>query len=274
MWSAGQTGGGGFMNTSLSSPSQQGSGGTGGKAKRAQNVVPVLIEEVLKSPEEGFTIEGTEVCMVKIVGSVTNLEKSATKCSYQIEDGSGSIECVQWVEEGQEEEQFAEGSTIKVIGSVRTQGEKKHIMTIKIMEVKTEEEKDFHALEVAYSHLKLKQISAHDGGVAGGGGAVLSNSMMGGGSFGGGAGMGGGSMGGAGNTFAASSSFGNKNYDAVYGHIKRCHDEHGINLGVLFNEIKGKMSKQEMDSAIDFLSSEGHIYSTVDDEHYKTTDED
>jgi replication factor A2 len=34
------------------------------------------------------------------------------------------------------------------------------------------------------------------------------------------------------------------------------------------------MSKQEMDSAIDFLSSEGHIYSTVDDEHYRTTDED
>ncbi len=34
------------------------------------------------------------------------------------------------------------------------------------------------------------------------------------------------------------------------------------------------MSKQEMDNAIDWLSSEGHIYSTVDDEHYKVTDED
>jgi len=257
------------MNTSISSPSQQGSGGAGGKAKRAQNVVPVLVEEVLKSPEEGFSIEGTEVGMVKIVGRVTNLEKSATKCSYHFEDGSGSIECVQWVEEGLEEPEFPEGNFIKVIGSVRTQGERKHIMAIKIMEVKSEEEKDFHALEVSYSHLKLKQINARDGAVAGGG-AVLSNSMM-GGSFGGGA-MG---AGGAGaNSFAASSSFGNKNYDAVYGHIKRCHDEHGINLGVLFNEIKGKMSKQEMDSAIDFLSSEGHIYSTVDDEHYRTTDED
>jgi hypothetical protein len=27
-----------------------------------------LVEEVLKSPEEGFSIEGTEVGMVKIVG--------------------------------------------------------------------------------------------------------------------------------------------------------------------------------------------------------------
>jgi hypothetical protein len=53
---------------------------------------------------------------------VTNLEKSATKCSYHFEDGSGSIECVQWVEEGVEEPEFPEGSFIKVIGSVRTQG--------------------------------------------------------------------------------------------------------------------------------------------------------
>ena len=34
------------------------------------------------------------------------------------------------------------------------------------------------------------------------------------------------------------------------------------------------MSKGEMDGAIDFLSGEGHIYSTIDDEHYKTTDGD
>jgi len=261
------------MNTSVSSPSGGGSGGAGGKAKRAQNVVPCLIEEVLRSPEEGFSIEGTEVGMVKLVGRVNNLEKSATKSSYQIEDGSGSIECVQWMEEGHPEPEYGEGSTIKVIGSIRTQGEKKHIMAIKILEVQSEEEKDFHALEVAYSHLKLKQMSARIGGDMGG--SMLANSMM-GGSFGGGAGMGGGAMmgGGGGNSFAASSSFGNKNYDMVYAQIKRCPDEHGINLGVLFNEFKGKMSKQEMDNAIDWLSSEGHIYSTVDDEHYKVTDED
>ena len=41
MWSAGQTGGG-FMNTSISSPSQQGSGGAGGKAKRAQERIMII----------------------------------------------------------------------------------------------------------------------------------------------------------------------------------------------------------------------------------------
>ena len=39
------------------------------------------------------------------------------------------------------------------------------------------------------------------------------------------------------------------------------------------HKVKSKMSKQELDSSLDFLSSEGHIYSTIDEDHFKTTDE-
>ena len=73
---------------------------------------------------------------------------------------------------------------------------------------------------------------------------------------------------------SSSASFGNKNYDTVYNLIRQNTDDQGINITALLKEVKGKMSKQEMDSAIDFLSSEGHIYSSVDDEHFKTTDAD
>jgi len=254
---------GGFTN----SPSASG-GESGGKARRAQNVVPVLIDHVLRGAEEGFSIEGTEVGMVKLVARVMSMEKTATKSTYQIEDSTGSIECIQWVDEGQREDEFAEGTYVKLIGSVRTQGDRKHIMTIRMAEVPTEEEKDFHALEVAYSHLKLKQINNRLG-MGGGMDGGLPNSMMNSSSFGGmgtlGAGM---------SSSASSNQFGNKNYDMVYGYIKRCSDDQGLNIGSLFNEIRNKMSKKEMDDSIEYLSSEGHIYSTVDDEHYKVTDED
>ena len=69
-----------------------------------------------------------------------------------------------------------------------------------------------------------------------------------------------------------------KNSSKILATYKSFHDRlNGIFLD--FNktfifQFKGKMSKQEMDNAIDWLSSEGHIYSTVDDEHYKVTDED
>ena len=78
-------------------------------------------------------------------------------------------------------------------------------MVLKIREIKSDEEKDFLALERVFSHLKL-------------------NSMM-GGSFGGVV---------MGACFAGANSFGNKNHDAVYAieflsvgkHIYSTKDEH------------------------------------------------
>ena len=37
-------------------------------------------------------------------------------------------------------------------------------------------------------------------------------------------------------------------------------------------QLNGKMSKKEVDAALDYLSGEGHIYSTIDDDHFKALD--
>jgi len=268
MWSSSQGGGGGFFNSTQSSPSAQGTG-SGAKAKRAQNVVPVLINQVLTAAEEGFSIEGVEVGMVEIVGKVLGIENAATKTSYQIEDSTGVVDVIEYVgESGQDQEHF-EGSHVKVVGSIRTQGEKKHVMAFKIIDVPTEAERDFHILNVCCSQLKLKQLHQKQMGGGGGGGmdqSGLSNSMMGGGLGGGASNLGGGA--------SATASFGNRTHDLVYNHILQCKEDQGLNITNLYNQIRNQISKAEMDSAIDFLSCEGHIYSTVDDEHYKPTDGD
>ena len=65
------------------------------------------------------------------------------------------------------------------------------MMVFCIMEAPTQEEQDFHALQVVYSHLKLKQINAKMTGQSGGmDQSGLSNSMM------GNSGMGAGNIGG------------------------------------------------------------------------------
>jgi len=250
------------MNSSISSPSA--SGGTGdSKGKRKQNVVPVQISEVISAPEEGFMVEGAEVGMVVVVGRVVTMEKAATKSTYQIQDDSGVLEVIQWLEEGTNQPEFSEGSPVKVIGSIRTQGEKKHIMAFKISPVPTQEEYDAHMLEIVYSHLKLRQLQQKINGQIGASDGSLSNSMMGGG------------LGVQGVAVSSSAqSFGNKNYDLVYGMIKQSMDESGLDRDSIFNQLRMKMSKVEMDNSLDFLSSEGHIYSTIDEDHFKTTDGD
>jgi len=252
------------MNNTVSSPSVSGGTSGEGKGKRKQNVVPVQISEVLAAPEEGFTVEGAEVGMVVVVGRVVTMEKAATKSTYQIQDDSGELEVIQWLEEGTNQPEYSEGSPVKVIGSIRTQAEKKHIMAFKISAVPTQEEYDAHMLEIVYSHLKLRQLQQKINGQIGISDNTLSNSMMGGGL---------GVQGGIVNS-SSNQSFGNKNYDLVYGMIRQSMDETGLDRDSIFNQLRMKMSKVEMDNALDFLSSEGHIYSTIDEDHFKTTDGD
>ncbi|KAI1280825.1 Replication protein A 32 kDa subunit-B [Halotydeus destructor] len=53
--------------------------------------------------------------------------------------------------------------------------------------------------------------------------------------------------------------------------ISECHTNAGIHIGELQNSIKG-LNKDQLRKALDFLAQEGHIYSTVDEEHFKATD--
>jgi len=257
MWNSSQSGGG-FMNVT-SSPG--GSGGSGEKGKKKQNVVPVMVQEVLTAPEEGFTVEGMEVGMVVICGRVVNIEKAATKTVYQLEDSSGQVEVVQWVDEGNNTVEHNEGDDVKVVGSLRTQGDKKHVMAFKISAVTSTAEMDAHLLQVVYSKLKLRQLQNTITGQVGGTTSTgLSNSMLGGGL-------------GVMPSASVGQSFGHKHYDLVYGIIKGSMEEQGVNRDHVHSQVKSKMSQQEMDAALDFLSSEGHIYSTIDEDHFKTTDE-
>merc|ERR1719158_24026 len=250
----------GFMNDTVTTPSK-GSAGSG-KSKK-QNIVPVMINEVLGAPEDGLVVEGMDVGMVTVCGKVTTVERAATKTTYHLEDNSGTLEVVQWVDEGSAGAEHNEGDEVKVVGSVRTQGEKKHVMAFKISAVSCKAEWDAHLLQVVYSKLKLRQLNqGSNGGAMDFQTTGLTNSMMGGGL-------------GMGSSSAPSSgqSFGHKNYDLVYHLIKASTEEQGVDRDHINQQVKTKMSKQEMDSALDYLSSEGHIYSTIDEDHFKTTDE-
>jgi len=265
MWSNTQAGG--FMSGGLASPGSMttpgGGSSGGGQKKRAQNIVPVQVREILESPEEGFQIEGIEVGMVIILGKVTSATSSTTKTTLMVEDDTGSVEVVQWVDEDAKEKgEYTEGSFVRVVGNVRSQGDKKHVMAFKIMGVPSQAEMDAHLLEIVHSHLKMKQVQTLLEGGATGGGGGLSNSMMGGGL----------SQAGGVQGSVSNQSFGNAKHDLVYGCIRQSMDDVGIHKDQLMEQVRTKMSKSELDNSLEFLSAEGHIYSTVDEDHFKSTD--
>ena len=54
--------------------------------------------------------------------------------------------------------------------------------------------------------------------------------------------------------------------------VAACEREEGIGRDELFSALQSKMSKKELDESLEFLSNEGHVYSTTDEDHFKTTD--
>ena len=71
---------------------------------------------------------------------------------------------------------------------------------------------------------------------------------------------------------SSSGSFGNAKQSQVMKMILGCAREEGMNREELVTSLAGKVNKSDIDSALDFLSGEGHIYSTIDDDHFKAID--
>jgi len=265
--------GGGFVSSQ--SPAI---GGTQEKKKRSQNVVPLAIRQILNSPDENLTVCGHEVHMVSILGIVKEVVTVTTKVTYTIQDSTGEIAAVKWLEgDGTDAAtSIMENTYVTVVGTARTQQGKKHVMIFKIQPLYDINQLTTHMLEVIKTPFVLEEINKHNGtggGAEGNNQSVNNSSMMGGG--GGGAepmdqsnagGGGGGGM-------SALEQGLTPDQRMVYQIIKCTKTDEGADKLDLMTNLRGKMSTKAVEAAVEFLSGEGHIYSTVDDDHYKTTDD-
>jgi len=235
---------------------------SGEKRKRAQNLCPMKIKDIQESEEDGIRIEGREIGMVSVVGEVQSVEQTATKTVYTLKDNSGEIEAIHWTDADAGEltgSAVSEGMQGRIIGSMRSQQGKKHIMVFKILPVTSKEELDSHELECLYVKLKLRQLNDRESQSIGGGSqASLPNSMIGSSSMGA--------------STMNSTSFANSKHDAVFKILSACTREEGLSRDEMMQSLKGRIARKELDDALDYLSGEGHIYSTTDEDHFKTTD--
>jgi len=267
----GKTGGGGGGFVSSQSPAI---GGTQEKKRKAQNVVPLAIRQILENSDENLTIASHEVNMVSIMGIVTKVEQVTTKVTYTLQDSTGEINAVKWLEgDGTEDgATIMENTYATVIGTARTQQGKKHVMVFKIQPLYDINQLTTHILEVIKTPLALEEINKIQNGEVGDGGnnQTMNNSTMNGGG-GGGQPMDQ-SVGGGGGGGGVEASL-NTEQLMVYRIIKSFKTDEGVHKAEVMQSLRGKMSTKQVEVCVEFLSNEGHVYSTVDDDHYKTTDD-
>nr|CAD7200408.1 unnamed protein product [Timema douglasi] len=268
-----QGGGGGFLNTSsqFSSPSdgnQQEKKGT----RRAQNVVPVTIKQLLNSPEEGLKIGELDVHLVTVVGVIRSVVADSMKVTYLLDDDTGVISVHNWVDADSDEDSpvaVMESNYYRVYGSLRSQAGKRHVTLFKILPLTDLNELTSHILEVTHCTLKSEQMvtaeqtaaqsSNERSSVANSNNTFLSNSMV--------------PMCTDDNMMSHSINGMTQKQRVVYHIIKKNSiSDCGVTHEDIMQQLPIKLTMTELKETVTFLSNEGHIYSTIDDEHFKSTD--
>ncbi|XP_008146222.1 replication protein A 32 kDa subunit isoform X1 [Eptesicus fuscus] len=227
---------------------------------RAQHIVPCTISQLLSATlvDEVFRIGSVEISQVTIVGIIRHAEKAPTNIVYKIDDMTAApMDVRQWVDtdDASGENTVVPPETyVKVAGHLRSFQNKKSLVAFKIMPLEDMNEFTAHILEVVNAHMMLTKANSQPPA----GRAPISNPGMGeAGSFGG-------------------NSLGPTNgltvaQNQVLNLIKACPRPEGLNFHDLKNQLQ-HMPIASIKQAVDFLSNEGHIYSTVDDDHFKSTD--
>ncbi|KAL0273967.1 UNVERIFIED_CONTAM: hypothetical protein PYX00_006516 [Menopon gallinae] len=249
-WSDNGGGGGYFNETDVTTPS----GKSGSKlATRQQFLCPVTIRQILEAPEEGLQIGNFTASMVTLCGVVIAVKSSPTRITFSFSDDTGTIDCLEWLDvdenvQTKEEVNVVPNMYYQVFGCLKPINKVRKIMVFKIIPIENFNEYAAFLAEVICANQYAEKINQMPPTPM-----IQDNS---------------------------SSISNNTSYNdhgtaftpvqqAILAEIKANKSPGGWNKKE--SKLNNMFFKKQIEDAVDFLVSEGHIYSTVDDNHYRTT---
>ncbi|XP_028836491.1 replication protein A 32 kDa subunit [Denticeps clupeoides] len=243
----------------------------GGEKKartRTQHIVPCTVSQ-LKSAiqsEDVFKVGDVEVAQVTIVGVIRSTDKSMTNIQYIVDDMTASpMDVKQWVDTEDpsvDSTVIPPGTYVKVSGNLRSFQNNRSVVAFIVRALDDMNEITSHMLEVVQAHMMLSKSQMGGGGGINTSMMPMSNSGM-------------GSMSNMGGAYSSVSALVNNglspNQNQVLCLIKSCPEPQGISIQELKQRLGG-MSMSVIREVVEFLSNEGHIFSTIDEDHFRSTD--
>jgi replication factor A2 len=254
--------GGGFAHTTSSQPSE--------RVRRAydqQTVIPVTIGMIAAAtPTTDDTgtastqlLDGRPLHQVRLVAAVRKLADMSTNIVYEVEDGTGLVEVKQWIDDNvctaliaMRQECAQEHVYLKIIGQVKEYNGKKMVVADSIRRLKTGNELAHHFLEVVYSAQKyLRQQSSfgasgnmYHPGLASAGVPLTSSNAF---------------------------SMGDGLRDQLINVLRREGElsDVGASVQQCWRSLGSKYSEGDVRREMNTLASEGILYSTIDENHFK-----
>lgn len=244
----------------------------GGEKKgrtRATQIIPCTVSQLMSASQadEAFKVGEVEVAQVTIVGVIRSTDKSMTNIQYKVDDMTGApMDVKQWVDTEDpsvDSTVLPPGTYVKVSGNLRSFQNHRSVVAFSVRPLEDMNEITSHMLEVVQAHMMLSKphgtsnvASEMGSNIPAMPRPVMENT--------------GGSYAGA-NVMINNGLSGNQNQ--VLCLIKSCPEPQGISIQEIKQRLNG-LSLAVIKQAVEFLSNEGHIFSTIDEDHYKSTDSD
>ena len=246
-----------------------------------QSLMPCTIKQLKNAPagsggDNAFVVDGQDLHQVTIVGLITHADEQNTNLQFTIDDGTGSIVAKMWIDAAQDEatmekrSMWKEGVIVRVVGQMRAFNQVRSVVAFHIQPITDFNEYTFHFIEVVHTHLRNtkgkpgEQAAPPVGGMGGG----FPTGMAGGVAPPGMAAAAAGPSGGM-------NAQGMNNFqDTVFKFFQSYGESQ--ETGATVEECTNAMAAQggtaaQVRQAVEDLVNEGHLYSTIDDDHFKAT---
>ncbi|GAB5360797.1 hypothetical protein AAMO2058_000658300 [Amorphochlora amoebiformis] len=254
---------GGFSSSQMS----QAVGSPNGQQKgRNQSMTPITCKQAREAKAidgSSFTIDGQTIAQVRVVGLILNVDHESTQSSYGIDDGSGQLTVKMYRNDDAEDldQHCREDIYVRVVGTMRELAGQRIVVAFQIQPLKSMNEITLHNLDVIHTHLRNTK------------GPLESKKNR---------------------KAAANNNLYNEHGDSMYKKSSSEAQVEGMDnvqqevlqafksigsakeQGASVNEVIQRLRKFDpvkIREAVDFLSNEGHLYSTLDETHFKCTDE-
>jgi len=272
-FSGSQIGGGGFMQNNNENYNSSNKPKAAMIPYEQRKLSQITIKQIITAPppqpEENLMVDGVEISQICMVAMVESVDVQSSHTTLTLNDYTASIEAKQWSNDQlSQQQQFNEGSWVRVNGRINHFNGKCSINVFNIEAIKDFNQITHHFLECIYSHLlnknglpQTQRANNNNNNGSFGGNNNVNNSYNNNSNNGG--------FGGGNNQNNGLSMVQNMVLNIIQSPQFE-HSETGCDVQVLFERLQNE-DVNDIRTAIDELANAGHIYSTIDDDHYKSS---
>ncbi|KAK3159549.1 hypothetical protein QOZ80_2AG0151480 [Eleusine coracana subsp. coracana] len=262
------------------SPSQintsQNDSTTPSKMRGASSTMPLTVKQIADAHQSGtgekgapFIVDGVETANIRLVGMVNSKVERTTDVSFTLDDGTGRLDFIRWVNDAADSTETAaiqNGMYVSVIGSLKGLQERKRATAFSIRPITDYNEVPLHFIQCIRMHIENTKSKA--------GSPVPTSSFV-------GTSVSNASGGSSTPTSLKSNpapavSSGtngsvtdlNEQVLKIFREPANVESEHGVHVDEIYKRFKLPATK--IMEAIKYNEDVGHIYSTIDDFHFKS----